>query len=598
MIETLPFDMASLRAAYATGVEPQAVVREVYRRIETANDRGIFILLRPLEDVLIDAERLTEQVPSQHGLWGIPFCVKDNIDVGGLETTAACPAYAYQAETDAVAVARLRAAGALMIGKTNLDQFATGLVGVRTPYPVPKNAVDPDLVPGGSSSGSAVSVARGIVSFSLGTDTAGSGRVPAALNNIVGLKPTLGAISARGVVPACRTLDTISVFALNVSDAYEAARIMAQFDDRDAYSRDVRFPALAPVSPRPRVGIPDCAHLNAIADPLQRAMFDQAISYLKRLDATFVQVDMAPLFEVAHLLYAGSWIAERHSVIAELLTAQPDAIHPTTRAIIEVAEQFSATDSFRNQYRLAELKAQLRPILEPLDLLAVPSIPRFVRTIETDEDPIGPNSELGTYTNFANLLDLCAIAVPVSARSDGLPGGITLLARAGRDAEIAAVAEWLHGQSEVAAGATDWAVKPAKLLAASGPRDDEIELAVVGAHMSGLPLNGDIRRLGGRFLRETKTAPTYRLYALPDGPPARPGLVRCAQGQEIAVETWALPKANLGEFISSVPAPLGIGTLSLETGENVKGFICEAAGTDGAIDVTEFGGWRAYLALR
>jgi allophanate hydrolase len=596
MIATMPFDMETLRGAYADGLDPADVVREVFRRIADIDDPGIFILLRSLDNVLGDVAQLSERDPAKLPLWGIPFCVKDNIDIAGLETTAACPQFAYTAAEDAFAVARLRAAGGVLVGKTNLDQFATGLVGVRTPFPVPRNAIDPEIVPGGSSSGSAVAVAHGFLSFALGTDTAGSGRVPAALNNIVGLKPSLGALSARGVVPACRTLDTISVFALTVSDAYEVASIMGAPDTSDPYSKNIPFRPRGPMPPRLRIGVPDRAHRSSMPDTIQREMFEGAVRKLQSLDAEIVEIEMSPLFEIAHLLYAGSWVAERHSVIAELLSENPGAVHPTTKKVIEKAKQFSATDAFRHQYRLAELRLKLNPILSAIDMLAVPSIPRFVRVAETKDDPLGPNTELGTYTNFANLLDMCGIAVPTAQRADGRPGGITLLAGSGRDADVATVAAWLHASAGVQAGATGWSVSSVNSEPASSLGDDEMELAVVGAHMSGLPLNGEVTRLGGRFLRATKTAPNYRLYALSGGPPSRPGLVRADQGQQIALETWAIPKANFGEFILGVPSPLGIGTLRLETGETVKGFICETAGLDGAIDVTEYGGWRAYLA--
>jgi allophanate hydrolase len=597
MISDLPFDFRSLHDAYARGVAPAEVVREVYRRIRAAGDPGIFLMLREEEEVVAEADGLGRFDPARP-LWGLPFCIKDNIDAGGLTTTAACPAYAYRPKEDAVCLAHLRGAGAVLIGKTNLDQFATGLVGVRTPYPVPLNAIDPAIVPGGSSSGSAVAVARGLVSFSLGTDTAGSGRVPAALNNIVGLKPSLGAVSARGVVPACRTLDTVSVFALTVEDAYAATRAMAHFDADDSYSRDIPFRPFSPMPPKFRVGVPSAATRRFFGDRVQADAFEANLETVRAFGGHVIELDFEPFYEVAALLYAGSWVAERYVTVAELFEADPGALHPATRDVVGTAREFSAADAFRHQYRLAEMKRELAPILASVDLLCLPSIPRFVRVAEIAEDPLGPNSELGTYTNFVNLLDLCGVAVPASARSDGRPGSVTVLAASGRDDLAAALARCLHRSADVCLGATDWRLGPKAKRVVSEPMPDEIELAVVGAHMSGLPLNCELTRLGARFLRATRTAPIYRLYALADGPPARPGLVRSEGGAPIEIETWAVPRTRFGDFIAGVPQPLGIGTLTLASNEQVKGFICEPAGLAGAADVTEYGGWRRYLSAK
>ena len=595
MLKDLPFDLESLRAAYARGASVADVVREVYRRIEAVNDPGIFITLRSIADVLEDAAGLGARSNSDRPLWGIPFVIKDNIDAAGMPTTAACPAYAYGAADDAQCVQLLRNAGALLVGKTNLDQFATGLVGVRTPYPVPRNAIDPKLVPGGSSSGSAVAVAQGLVTFSLGTDTAGSGRVPAGLNNIVGLKPTLGAISARGVVPACRTLDTVSVFALSVDDAYEIAQIMARFDADDAYSRSVRFPPLAALPPHLRVGVPDPQSLRFFGDGQQKSAFQAAIEAARSIGGTTVEIDLSPFYDVANLLYTGSWIAERYTVTADLLEASPEAVHPTTRAVVEIATGMSAADAFRDRYRLAELRRRIEPVLSTIDLLMVPTYPAVVTLDQIAVDPITPNAQLGTYTNFVNLLDLCGIAVPAPARADGLPGTVTLLAQAGRDALAASFGRAMHENTASTVGGVGWAVH-VRTASSPVPCDDEIELAVVGAHMSGLPLNGELTRLGARFLRTARTAPDYRLYALAGGPPHRPGLIRTSDGQSIELETWALPKSNFGAFMAGVPQPLGIGTLTLDSNEKVKGFLCEAIAIEGAEDVTRYGGWRAYLA--
>ncbi|ROT99436.1 allophanate hydrolase [Histidinibacterium lentulum] len=590
----LSFDIATLHGAYAAGLSPEEVIAEAYARIEAAGDRGIFLHLRPLAEVLAEAGALPPFDAEAMPLWGLPFAVKDNIDLAGCPTTAACPAYAYEPERDAFAVAALKAAGAIPLGKTNLDQFATGLVGVRSPHPPPKNAVDPAIVPGGSSSGSAVAVARGLVSFSLGTDTAGSGRVPAALNNIVGLKPTLGAISAMGVVPACRTLDTISVFALTVPDAWAVFRAAARFDPDDAHARPIAVPAPSAPPPVLRLGVPDAATREFFDDGAQAASFDAALARLAAGGAQIVELDFTPFYEVARMLYEGAWVAERLSVIEDLLESDPGAIHPVTRQIIGAGARLSAVDAFRGIYRLAELKRRAEPLLAGVDLLCVPTMPTFYSVADLEADPVGPNARLGTYTNFVNLMDMCGIAVPVAPRSDGRPGSVTLLGRRGEDALAAALAERLHRETAPVLGATGHPL-PATPVAAPGPGPGEIAIAVVGAHMSGLPLNHQLTSRGGRFLHTARTAPAYSLHALPGGPPFRPGLLRTRGGASIALEVWAMPVARFGELVSVVPAPLAIGTVELEDGTSVKGFLVEASGIEGAEDITAHGGWRAYL---
>jgi allophanate hydrolase len=585
--------LQALRTAFADGARPEAVIDEVFARLKTVNDPGIFIHLRDQEDLRTEATSLGAFDPDLP-LWGIPFAVKDNIDAAGIPTTAGCPAYAYTPENDAFVVANLRAAGALLIGKTNLDQFATGLVGVRTPFGAPLNAVDPDIVPGGSSGGSGVIVGHGIVSFSLGTDTAGSGRVPAALNNIVGLKPTLGALSATGVVPACRTLDTVSIFALTVDDAYEAFAAARGFDAKDAYSKPFAHePLTMPASP-PRIGIPDAASIEFLGDKVQASAFARDVARLQADGAEIVPVDFEPLFAIAQMLYQGAWVAERHTVIEELLAKTPDAVHPVTRQIIQAAEGMSASDTFRGIYRLAELKRAAEPMLDAVDLLCVPSIPTFYSVKDLEADPIAPNSNLGTYTNFVNLLDMCGVAVPTARRDDGRPGSVTILASAGKDAAAAALARTLERDCPRMMGATNHPVPSPKPLQVAP--SDHIDLAVCGAHMTGLPLNWQLTDLGGKFVCKAKTAQAYRLYALPGGPPERPGLVRRegSDAASIALEVWSLPKTALGTFIEGIPAPLGIGSIELSDGSWVKGFLCEASGTAGATDISHLGDWRAY----
>ncbi|MEP2439219.1 MAG: allophanate hydrolase, partial [Roseibium sp.] len=411
----LPFTLTSLHTAYQDGLPARDVVEEVYRRIEEIADPGIFIHLIDKAELLEEAAALGSFDPARP-LWGIPFVIKDNIDAAGKPTTAGCPAYEFLAETDAFVVAKLKAAGALLIGKTNLDQFATGLVGVRSPYQPPKNAVDPAMVPGGSSSGSAVAVGHGIVSFSLGTDTAGSGRVPAALNNIVGLKPTLGALSASGVVPACRSLDTISIFALTVEDAYAAYQAAAGFDAADAYSRAIAAPPLSSVPPKLRIGIPDAASIEFFGDEAQAQSFAETIALLKDDGAEIIEVDFTPFYDVAHMLYEGAWVAERHTVLEDLMRDTPEVVHPVTRQVVGAALKLSATDAFRGIYRLKELARKTEPVMQSVDLLCVPTMPTFYSVADLEADPIGPNSRNGTYTNFVNLLDMCGLAVPVAPR--------------------------------------------------------------------------------------------------------------------------------------------------------------------------------------
>ena len=566
----LPVSLAAVREAIAAGATPTDVIATVYRRIAEVADPGIFITLRPRAHVAAEAEA----VPADRPLRAVPFAVKDNIDVAGLPTTAACPAFAYQPTADAIVITKLRAAGAVVIGKTNLDQFATGLNGTRTPYDVPRNALDPQIVPGGSSSGSAVAVAHGIVPFALGTDTAGSGRVPAALNGIVGLKPTLGALSAMGVVPACRTLDTVSIFASRLADAFEAFTHAAGYDAADPFSRPIAVaPVITPQSPR--IGVPSEPIFDG--DDAGAQAFGAALERLAAAGAELVPFDLAPFLKVGTLLYDGPWVAER-TVAAGPLMQTPGAVLPVLHEVIGKAAAFSAADAFTARYELATLRRAVAPIIASVDALAVPTIPRSVTLKEIAADPVGPNSLLGTYTNFVNLLDLAALTVPTGPRSDGRPGSLTLIGPAGADGLLAGLAAPLVSEPR----------SPAP------PSADAIEIAVCGAHMSGLPLNGELTGRGGRLARRTKTHPSYRLYALP-GTPARPGMVRQPSGAAIDVEVWALPPSEVGAFLATIPSPLGLADVMLADGTQPKGFVCEAIAVVDATDITHHGGWRAYL---
>ncbi len=591
--------LADYRAAYeSAALTPGQAVEETYRRIAAHADPAIFITLRAADDVLAEAERLDISRLSDLPLFGVPVAIKDNIDVAGLPTTCACPAFAYVAAKDAAAVTRLRAAGALIIGKTNLDQFATGLVGVRSPYGTPRNTFRPDLVPGGSSSGSAVAVAAGLVPIALGTDTAGSGRVPAALNNIVGLKPTLGMVSTHGVVPACRTLDCVSVFALTVEDAWTALRAMAAFDPDDPYSRSMPMERCGPRRSQIVIGmaVPGSRHFGG--DAMSAAVYDAAITDAFGIGANIKPVDMSSLFAVAALLY-GPWVAERYEALRVFIETSPEALHPVTRAIIEKARSFSAADLFAAQYRLAALKRDSEALWRDMDVLMVPSLPRPRTLGDLAADPIGPNAELGTYTNFVNLLDLCALAVPGRFRADGLPSGITLIAPAGRDAMLAEIGAKLHAISDVPLGASGRKIvhqSPAFEPAAA----NDIELLVVGNHLSQLPWNQELLDLGARFRRAATTTSDYRLYALREGPALRPGLLRVADGAGagIEAEVWGLSASAFGTFVASIAPPLSIGTVRLSDGTAPKGFLVEAEATRDAEDISHFGGWRAYLSHR
>ena len=545
---------------------------------------------------MAEAEALTAKDAAQLPLYGIPVAVKDNIDVAGLPTTAACPAYSYMPSLDATSVARLRAAGAIVIGKTNLDQFATGLVGVRSPYGIPNNPMRGDLIPGGSSSGSAVAVSTGLVPLALGTDTAGSGRVPAMLNNIVGLKPSLGLVSTAGVVPACRTLDCVSVFSLTVDDAMTALRAMAGPDGADPFSRNRELAGVRTFPPDLRLGVPRDGQLIFFGDKASEAAYGAALKRWTGLGATLVGFDLEPFYETARLLYEGPWVAERYLVIRNLLASSPDAIHPVTREIAAGGARLTAADTFAALYRLQALRRIAERAFANIDALVLPTAPTVYSTAQVLANPIELNSRLGTYTNFVNLLDLCGLAVPAAIRPDEIPFGITLLAPAGQDARLASIGRVFQADTKLTLGARSVPQPPLADLSAS-LSGDEIAIAVVGAHLSGMALNGELKTLGGRLLEATVTAPDYRLYALDTMPP-KPGMLRVetGTGASIELELWALPPASFGKFVAAIPPPLSIGTVRLADGRGVKGFIVEAADIDGAREISAFGGWRAFVA--
>ncbi|RMJ19715.1 hypothetical protein CDV36_000549 [Fusarium kuroshium] len=538
-------------------------------------------------------------------LYGVPFAAKDNIDAKGFITTAACPSFSSDpATTDSTVVARLKAAGAIIVGKTNLDQFATGLVGTRSPYGAVPNSFDPDRVSGGSSSGSAVVVARGVVPFSLGTDTAGSGRVPAGLNNIIGLKPTRGALSVRGVVPACKTLDCVSIFALNVSDAETVLSAAEGFDVEDSYSRprpDANH-AIAPdgfgsASNATRPSLAVCAKPDWFGRDDHHPAYEKSLAKAKSLGWDIVPVDFTILFQLAKLLYYGPWVAERYEAIRDFIEKSPvEAMDPVVRKIIIRAQTLSAADVFAGEYLRQDLTRQIELAFSQFDGLLVPTSPTFPTMEQIQKNPVEENSVLGTYTNFVNFLDWSALSIPAGFRPDGLPFGITLISNRWQEPLLLSWARDWFGRDARPLGSTDVEVSEPTVnhcLVSS-----YIPVAVVGAHLSGFPLNKDLTSRGAKFLKTTTTSSCYRFFSLNSkSGPKKPGLKRVAadeEGSKIELEVWNLPKSSLASFMDTIPPPLAIGSVELEDGSLVRGFVCEPVGLEDAVDITEHGGWRAY----
>tara|TARA_B100000614_G_scaffold262528_1_gene296611 strand:+ start:292 stop:2061 length:1770 start_codon:yes stop_codon:yes gene_type:complete len=577
------------RSAYRRKkLTPVAAMKALSAQLQDS-ERALWIHLLDESSLLAQAERLSD--PSLP-LYGVPFAVKDNIDVGSLPTTAACPAYAYTAKETAPAVQALLDAGAILVGKTNLDQLATGLVGVRSPYGEVPNPFNGDYVTGGSSSGSAAVVSLGLVPFALGTDTAGSGRVPAALTNIVGLKPTKGSMSTRGVVPACRTLDCISVFAVSVDDAETVFDIYKGYDERDGYARHAPSGVPTALPEKPRLGVPK--ETPWFGDDQAAAAWQRQLEELDAI-AELVPMDLEVLHEAARLLYQGPWVAERYTV-AEPLLDQPDALLPVIRDIILPARDMSAADGFRAQYKLADLRRQADQLMADIDALVVPSTPGIYTRAAVNADPVTLNSQLGTWTNFVNLLDMCALSLPGGLRDeDRLPTGITLIGPAWYDAALAEFGRRWQRHRPWRAGVTDQQ-PPLPQAEDDKDRDDgTVTVAVVGAHLSGMPLNYQLTERNGVLLETTRTAPCYRLYALANTTPPKPGLIRADDGAAIEIELWKLPVTEFGSFVALIPGPLGMGTLETEDGRQVKGFICEGWAIPDAKDITALGGWRNYI---
>lgn len=540
------------------------------------------------------------RLPSPHStgvagpLSGLCFAVKDNIDVAGLPTTAACPAFAFTPSHNAVVVQKLLDAGAALAGKTNLDQFACGLNGTRSPYGVVPNAFDARCISGGSSSGSAYAVACGEVDFALGTDTAGSGRVPAGLNNIVGLKPSKGLLSTRGVVPAMPSVDCVSIFARTVATAAQVLQAAAGFDAADPFSRHLTL-ATQPFSPAFKFGMPSA--LEFFGDAQAEAAFARAIERMLSIGGKPVLIDYAPLSATAEMLYGSALLAERYAAVRNFFDAHESEVIEPVRTILSAGRHYSAADLATAQQQLCVLGKQAAAMWDDIDVLLVPTAPTHYTIAAVKADPIALNRNLGIYTNFVNLLDYAAISVPSSIRPDGLPFGITLVGPCGSDWQLAELGQRYHHATGVSLGATGEALPPIEPIAGIRPLPT-VKLAVVGAHLSGMPLNTQLTERGAMLISATETAPDYRLFALPNAAPPKPGLIRVPPGTgvKIALEVWEMPLANFGSFVALIPSPLGIGTLNLSDGGRVQGFICEALATDTAIDISHFGGWRAYVA--
>ncbi|MFT8885101.1 MAG: allophanate hydrolase [Acetobacter papayae] len=596
---TLPamLQIDEILAAYRSGaLRPTALVTEVLERVDAyaLKDPAVWITRAGREKLLARAAFLETQPVDSLPLYGIPFAVKDNIDVAGYPTTAACPDFAYEPQASAEVVARLEAAGAIMIGKTNLDQFATGLVGTRSPYGQPHCVFDDRYVSGGSSSGSGVAVAAGLVSFSLGTDTAGSGRVPAAINNIVGLKPTRGALSSTGVVPACLSLDCVSIFATSVADALKVEAQAAAWDAAAPYSRPMAHHALPQQTFR--FGVLAEKDRFFDGDAQNAALYEQAISRCEALGGTAVELDYTPLRETAELLYGGAFVVERLAAIEPFFTAHEAAMDPTVAGIIGSARRYSGADVFRAAYRQHELQQVAADMWQQFDVMLLPTMPRIVSREEVAAQPVAANSLHGVYTNFVNLLDMSACAVPAAFRDDGLPFGVTFVAPAFADHDLGLLAGRFHAASQtgaglarVAIGAGDEAPRPAA--------EGTLRLAVVGAHLKGLPLHYQLEQENAVLVRTTRTAQDYKLFALPASVPPKPGLFRQPgfEGPGLEVEIYELSASGFGRFVASVPQPMAIGRITLADGQEVDSFLCAEAFASKGQDITELGGWKAYL---
>ncbi|UOH76329.1 allophanate hydrolase [Acinetobacter schindleri] len=550
------------------------------------NEDHAWISIATAAQLQAQIDALTGADSASLPLYGLPFAVKDNIEVAGFYTTAACKEAAYLATSDATAVAKLKAAGAIVVGKTNLDQFATGLVGVRSPYGAVKNSFNPEYISGGSSSGSSAVVANGLVPFSLGTDTAGSGRVPAGHNNIVGLKPTKGWFSTTGLIPACRTIDVISIFALTVDDAWQVAQVMQGYDASDDYSR-VHPQNVPSQFSKGKIAIPDT--LEFYGDAETEKAFNLAIARAQSLGYTVEPIDFAPFQQLAAALYNRSWVAERTRAVEKMV--QREQTHPVIGQIIAQADRFSAVDAMQDEYERARLSRIIQNTLTDYDALMVPTAPTIYRITEVEANPLVKNSHMGAYTNFVNFADLSALALPNSIRADGLPTGVTFIAPAWMDEALAKFGQKWQQASQLKLGTSELSYEKTTEISSG----HSVKLAVVGAHLSGMPLNFQLTTRGGTLIKQTRTTSHYKLYALKNTTPPKPGLQYSAKGCSIEVEVWDIPRALFGDIVAEVPAPLGIGNVQLIDGTWAKGFICEGYALEDATDISHFGGWREFM---
>ncbi|OJU90295.1 MAG: allophanate hydrolase [Acinetobacter sp. 38-8] len=596
-VKTLGWTISEWQTAYSKNEIQLNTLKDLVALIDPQDNAWISIAtveqieqqIQVLNDLSKEAEGLAKQLP----LYGVPFAVKDNIDVAGFVTSAACKALTTVAVQDAETVRLLKQAGAIVIGKTNLDQFATGLVGTRSSFGAVANTFNSEYISGGSSSGSASVVARGFVPFALGTDTAGSGRVPAAFNNIVGLKPTKGRFSNRGLLPACKSLDCISIFALTVADADLVANILEAYDPLDSYSRKHPKNVPAHFSSKLKFAIPE--KLNFFGDEQSEKVFQQNVQLLESLNAEITKIDFADFEQLAAQLYQGSWVAERTAAIEDLLKRNTEDFDPTVLEIIKNGEKYSAVDAYNAEYLKQDLARKIQQKLADFDALIVPTAPTIYTIEQLQQNPIEYNAHLGTYTNFTNLADLSALALPAGFRADHLPFGITLIAPAWHDAALVHFGKAWQNYLALKLGALD---KTLPLSSVTPISPHHIRVAVVGAHLTGMPLNFQLATRDAVHIETTQTSKNYALYALNGTVPPKPGLARQQDGQSIIVELWDVPTARFGEFVAEIPTPLGMGNVELEDGRWVKGFICEPYGIDDAENISHFGGWRAYIQHR
>jgi allophanate hydrolase len=600
----IPLDIGALQALYRSGEQTVAsVIAMVVQRINDNPDDNVWINRVNDAELIAEAgklDRVLREDPDTLGnlpLFGIPFAVKDNIDVKGIPTTAACPEFAYSPAENAPVITRLLEAGAIFVGKTNMDQFATGLVGTRSPYGTPVNPFDPDYIPGGSSSGSAVAVAKGYVTFSLGTDTAGSGRVPAACNNVVGLKPTRGRISTTGVVPACRSLDCLSIFSLCCGDAELVTRVTEGFDATDPFSRHLASISTSDrrqLSEPVRLGVPRAEQLHFFGDAHCQEAFRALCERATGMGFSVTDVDFAPFHETGRLLYHGPWVTERQLAFGTELANYENSADPSVRDAVIDAPSYTAADQFSAYYRLKQYRREAEKTFSGIHALLVPTFGRAYTLDEAGTPETQANLNLGYYTNFVNLMDLAAVSVPTGKLSSALPFGVTLIGPAQSESLLLDLGDQLHRATCEQVGA-DLQALPDTQPQGSQSTNGSTKLCVVGAHMRGLPLSHQLASLGGRFVKAAATAPYYRLYLLDHLAPVRPGLVREQQGMSIEAELWELPTSRLGEFINMVAAPLTLGTVELSDGNQSLGFLCESYATETATDISSFGGWRAYV---